>query len=221
MTSEDHHLPATYVTVQHEPSILQDHYVLYKAKAAAEMGEPQWFQDDGSLNMAALASDPGCDYNFGAPAWYWTPEVETAEKNRAWVMRICPYSDTWVIRIEIPKIFINSLRQQDLWFSNDWKEYVWYCKKKMTPPAKYDSYWQVGGADIIKGHICTGVQASVTRFKKEEIQSKMTEENVLEIGSEKATQWGFMQYSSVKRLGIQIRGKIHIDITAAAYAQEK
>lgn len=221
MTSEDHHLPATYVTVQNQGPVLPNHYILYKAKAASEMGEPQWIQEEGSLNMEALASYPGCDYNFGNVAWYWTPEAETAEVYRAWIMRRCPYSDTWVICIQIPKIFINTLRQQDLWYSYNWKEYVWYCKKRMCPPAKYDSYWQAGGADLIKGHICTGVQGSVTRIKKEEVQSKLTEENVLKISSGNATQWVFMQRPSVEQLGIQIRGKIHINITAAAYTQEK
>ena len=90
-----------------------------------------------------------------------------------------------------------------------------------TPPEKFNSYWQAGGADLIKGHICTGVQSSITRIKKEEVQTKITEDNVLLIGSGKATQWASMQDDSIERLGAEIRGKIHIEITSAEQGQEK
>jgi hypothetical protein len=111
------------------------------------------------------------------------------------------------------------LRQQDLWYSRDWKEYVWYCRKKIDPPEKFNAYWQAGGTDLIKGHICTGVSASITRIKREEVQ-KITKDNVLLINSE-ATQWVFMQYNTTKRLGAEIRGKIHIEATSASQGQEK
>lgn len=212
MTSEDHHLPKTYVTVQAASPILPDQCVLYKAKAAAEIGEPQWIEDDGSHDLRATSSYSGCDFNWERSAWYWTPEVETAEQYRAWSSRRCSCSDTWVIRIQILMTFINSLRQSNLWFSKDWKEYVWHCKKKLPPPAKYDLYCQ---GDLIKGHICTGVQSSVARIKKEEVQTRMTEENVLTTACGKATQWAFIRYDSAMRLGMEIRGKIHIEIIAA------
>lgn len=123
--------------------------------------------------------------------------------------------------------FIHSLRQQDLWYSKNWKEYVWYSKKKTRPPAKYDSYWNDKGAELIKGHICTGVQDSVTRIKKEEVQTKMSEENILTTGSGKATQWVFMHNyrslndNTIERLEQEVRGKIHVEITAAEIVQKK
>jgi hypothetical protein len=215
MMPEDHYLPKNFVAVNKPSEVLEDHYVLYKAKAVAEMGDPLWIQDDGSLQMSAIASYGGCDFNHCNAAWYWTPEAETAEMYRAFVARRCPRSDTWVIQIQISKVFVNSLRQQDLWYSKDWKEYVWYCRKKWRPPEKFNSYWQAGGADLIKGHICTGVHSLITRIKKEEVQTKVTEDNVLRTSSGRATQWVFMQDDSMKRLGAEIRGKIHIEITSA------
>jgi hypothetical protein len=152
---------------------------------------------------------------------YWTPEAETAEEYRAWAARRCPWSDILVIRIQIPKTFIDSLRQQDLWYSKDWKEYVWHCRKKIRPPEKFNSYWQAGGVDMIKAHICTGVHSSITRIKKEEVQTKITEDNVLRISYGRATQWVFMQDDSIERLGAEIRGKIHIEVTSAGQGQEK
>lgn len=220
MTSEDHNLPKAYVMVDTAGPVLQDHYVLYKAKAASEM-EEDWILDDGSLNMRAIESYPGCDFNHESFAWYWTLEAETAEHYRAWASRRCLWSDTWIIRIQIPTTFIDSLRQQNLWYSRDWKEYVWHCRKRAKPPPKYDSYWKAGGADLVKGHICTGVSNSVTQIKKEEVQAKMTEENLVRISSgEAATQWVFMNRATAERLAMEIRGKIHIDITAATNSSE-
>ncbi len=43
----------------------------------------------------------------------------------------------------------------------------------------------------------------------------------MENGSTKATQWAFMQEESADRLGQEMRGKIHMDITAAVKVQEK
>jgi hypothetical protein len=91
----------------------------------------------------------------------------------------------------------------------------------VKPPEKFNSYWQAGGADLIKGHIGTGVHSSITRIKKEEMQTKITEDNVLLISSGRATQWVFMQYDSIKRLDAEIRSKIHIEITSAEQGQEK
>jgi hypothetical protein len=215
---EDHYLPKNFVTTDEPSEVLEDHYVLYKAKAASEMGDPQWIQDDGSLEMTTYG---GGDFNYANLVSYWTPEAETAEVYRAWTARRCSWSDTWVIRIQIPKTFIDSLRQQDLWYSKDWKEYVWYCRKKVKPPEKFNSYWQAGGAELIKGHIYSTFHSPITRIKKEEAQTKITEDDVLLISSGRATQWVFTQYDSIERLGAEIRGKIHIEITSAEQGQEK
>lgn len=72
-----------------------------------------------------------------------------------WAARRCPYSEIWVIRIKVPKSFIDGLESRDLWYSPDRKEYVWYCKKKDSPPSKFDSYWKE--TELLKGHICTGI----------------------------------------------------------------
>ena len=39
------------------------------------------------------------------------------------------------------------------------------------------SYLEAGEADLIKGHIYTGVQSFITRIQKEDVQSKMSEDN--------------------------------------------
>jgi hypothetical protein len=44
---------------------------------------------------------------------------------------------------------MDSLRTEFLWFSDEWKEYIWYCRQGATvkdPPEQYDKLWKYGGA---------------------------------------------------------------------------
>lgn len=218
MTSEDYNLPRNYVTVQSASPVLPDHYVLYKSRAASDM--EGWIQEDETLNMTSISSYGGCDFNYGSVACYWTPELETAEIYRAWIQRRYPYSDTWMIRIQVPKTFIDSLRTQNLWYSHDWKEYVWHCKKRMIPPEKFDSYWRAEGAHLVKGHIYAGFRSPIASINKEELQTKISEDNVLTISTVKATQWVIMRHDVIDSLGKEMLEKIHIDITAASISSD-
>jgi hypothetical protein len=220
ISSEDHHLPKTFVAVEKEDPIAPGHIALYKAKASAEMGEPQWIRDDGSLDMSVISSTRGGDFNHRYEAWYFTPEKSTAEMYRLWAARRCPYSDTWVIRIEIPEPFMTGLRTADLYYSQDWKEYIWHCKKLVKPPARFDFLWKQGETDLIKGNICTGVSAKIARIKKEEAQTEISKDNVMTTDAGKALQWVFMREASVEQLGREIRGKIYIEITSSEQAHE-
>jgi hypothetical protein len=53
------------------------------------------------------------------------------------------------------------------------------------------------------------------------VQTNLTEANVMKKGSTKATQWAFVQRESANRLRQEMRGKIHIDITAVMKGQEE
>lgn len=44
-------LPTSYVSVDHPPSILSGHYVLYKGKSSAELLSERFIREDGSINM--------------------------------------------------------------------------------------------------------------------------------------------------------------------------
>jgi hypothetical protein len=143
--SSSNHLPKACVAV-HEPGpVLDDHIVLYKGKAAAEMvDEFQWIQDDGTLNMMALTSSPSGDFNFSSIAWYFTPERETAEEYRKYVARRQDNSETWLIRIQVPKTFMNTMSTKSLWYGPEWRENVWHCRTLKPPPSNYDSFWKSG-----------------------------------------------------------------------------
>ena len=217
MYPEDYNLPVSHIALESEGPLLQDHLVLYKGRSPEDMLSSVWIQEDGSLNMNAMATRGNGDFNHLLPAWYWTPEKDVAEQYRVWAEARSPWCETWLIRIQIPKSYIAPLNRADLWFSDDWKEYVWHCRSGQEPPAKYDDYWKPGKADIVQGPICTGKSKEITRIKKEDIQTHITVEHLIKskVTGRKATQYVFMQSGSAMRLGEVIRGKIHIEITGS------
>lgn len=97
---------------------------------------------------------------------------------------------------------------------------MWHSKKNLQPPAEYDLFWKPEGAELIKGQVCTGVGTSVTRLKRNEVQEKMSEESLVMVSAGKTTQWAFIQISTGLRLGHEIRGIIHIDVTAATICSD-
>ena len=78
-------------------------------------------------------------------------------------------------------------------------------------------------AELLKGHICTGVPSKVTRIKLEDSQIKMTDDFCMLVPNtgRKASQWVILDGSTANRLGSEVRGKVHIVITAALDAQGK
>jgi len=205
--------PAMRIAVEAAGPILPDHVVMYKGKAAAEVGE-EFIQSDDEFNMGAISRFPGGDFNCDKLAWYWTEEEEVAEQYRVWAADRCPYSETWIIRIQIPKDWLAGLAKEDLWFSRDWKEYIWYCKKKISLPPKFAKYGEE--TDVMKGHICSAHNNKVLRIKKENVQTEIVDDfaMVLNNGS-KASQVVFMKTSVANTLGALVRGKTHIAVTDA------
>ena len=206
-------LPMTYVSlVTGPPAELPDHYILYKAKAAVEMED--WIDEEGGVSITGLQSHAGGDFNFGHVAYYWTLERATAEQYHGYAIKRTPHSEIWMIQVQVKKTFINAIRSKDLWYGRDWKEFVWYSRKKLEPPTKYDEYWKPGGADLIRGHICKSDSHVITNIKKQDVQGRMSENNVMvNPDGRKASQWAFAQYDSISRFAREIKGKIHVEIT--------
>ena len=224
LISESNILPQTYVTVQASSPALSDHYVFYKGKAVGDMIEEPVVRQDGSIHMGLFRTMPGGDFNHDKLAWYWTKEEATAERYRQWGEIRCKYSETWIVQIEVPKTFIDSLRKETLWYSSDWKEYIWYCRKEGSaghPPAKFDHLWKGSQAQFVEGHICMRAPAVIPRIKKEEVQEMISKDDVLYIGDRKATQSVFMDAEVVEQLGMLVRGKVYIDIHPAVYPLER
>ncbi|CAG7975370.1 unnamed protein product [Penicillium olsonii] len=126
-------------------------------------------------------------------------------------------ADTCIIHIQVPRPFINNLRMENLGYSPNWKEYIWTCRRQATPHPRFDHLWRSGQADIVRGPICSTLSTQLVRIRTENIQSHITEDNVMQLLSgRKATQWVFVQRDGVDRLAEHIRGKMHFIIFEAA-----
>lgn len=210
--AETDNLPTNWIAVAHSSQPLENHITLYMAKARDEMED--MIHEDGSLDLNGIATSSGGDFNAMGPALYFTAEKQTADMYAAFAARRCSYSPIWMIEVQIPQTYLTSLNRKQLWYSSDWKEYVWWCKKKKEPPTEFDECWKHGGADIIKGHICKKLSPLVARIKAEEVQEKIDESFILTVEgtSSRSTQTAFMQVEKFKEFSNVVRGKIHIDI---------
>lgn len=222
-TLEDHSLPSIHVALGDSRAVIPNHVTLYKSATSGwgmeyEHDHEAWIQPDGSLNMRTLDTQrmhrgAAEDFNHTDFAQYWTQDKEIAELYRAFVSRRCFYTETWLITIQIPQSFVQSLKVSRIYYSPDWKEYVWHCRKGRRPPPKHDRLWN--GKDLIIGHIFTNNGSNVTRVSEEHIQIGIGAHNVLRVPGTgcKATQWAFLG-SAFEPLAEAIKGKIHIDIMA-------
>lgn len=177
-------------------------------------GSQQLIRNDGNIDMSALSASPGGDFNSTFNAHYWTPEKETAERHREWAARRCARSDTCVIQIQVSDAFLERLRTADIWYSSDWKEFVWNCRRELDPPSKFDNLRDV---DLVKGHICSCMGRIIQRVSPTDVQTRITRDHVMHCPSPRlpAAQWMFCKTDTVNRLAEEVRGKIHIEIFAA------
>jgi hypothetical protein len=213
--SKSNELPSTCVTVQTKPEVLPDHVILYKGKIIGDMQRENFIFQDGRINMRSIVTQAGGDFNQQTDAWYFTKEEATAEKYRKWGEVRCPQSESWLIQMQVPKSFMDNLRTEFLWFSDEWKEYIWYCRQGATvegPPEQYDKLWKYGGAQLVEGPICSRVSEVISEIKKEEIKAKITGDFLMKIDGRKASQSVMMDREAVAQLGALVRGKIYIDI---------
>ncbi|THZ62651.1 hypothetical protein D6C86_03583 [Aureobasidium pullulans] len=201
------------VVVETPPKILDNHTILWKGKVSSELvaHEAPFFMENGALNMLHLNSRAGGDFNSQQEVHYWTTEKETAEQYRKYAARRSPLVETWMIRIQVPNEFLGSLPTENLYYSRDWKEYVWYCKNKDVIPEKFHHLSEK--AHLIKGHICKKPTVLIQRMKSQEVQDQITKGDLMYNDNSKATQWVFMKAETISRLAEEIKGKVYVEIT--------
>lgn len=200
------------VVVESPPKALENHTILYKGKAASELVRDvdPFFLENGALNIIVLNSHRGGDFNWLHEVQYWSPEKQTAERYRQYAAERSPFSETWVVRIQVPNEFLAPLRTEQLWYSANWKEYVWWCKRKQPVPEKFHHLSEK--ADLIKGHICARSPPEVARFKAQDFQTKFTKNDLMYNDGQKATQWVFMKEEKVRQLAQLLKGKVYVEI---------
>lgn len=216
MTPSDFQFPEGHVIMKTtDADILDDHISLYKGKSFQDLYNTEIIDGDGSINFSALRTNPGGDFNSIELAYYWSPEKETAEYYRKYAAIRSPHADTCIIHIQLSRSFMNNLHQEELWYSRDWKEYIWTCRKMRKPSSNFNRFFQ--HADVVKGHIYSTTSRQVTHLKEEEVQTHLSENNVMQLDSgRKATEWVFYHHhNTISRLAEEIRGKTHFVITEA------
>ncbi|RMD44710.1 hypothetical protein DV735_g444, partial [Chaetothyriales sp. CBS 134920] len=216
-----HSLSASQVTVVSDggSDTLPGHTTLYTTHTIASMSnDGAWMDEDGTLIIRRLLT-AGADFNYPHPGLYLTESRQVAEEYRAWTARRSPWSETMLIRIQVPDSFLSSLTTHELWYSADWKKYVWACKN-----SRYDhllgKFDHLMSADLIRGHSFTGIDRSIKQHPWEEIDvhAHITEDNVMRVPGdteEKAIQWAFLS-NRIWTLPQSIRGKVHVFVSAPA-----
>ncbi|KAL8976829.1 MAG: hypothetical protein Q9205_007247, partial [Flavoplaca limonia] len=125
-------------------------------------------------------------------------------------------SEIWILSVQIKKKFVDSLRIEELWYGHDWKAFVWHCRKTEIPPASYNRPWKGdAAAELINGHICRNTSKLIANIKAENVQTGITDANVLTIDNDhfKSTQWYFVGLEVMARFNVEAKGKIHIEFS--------
>ncbi|KAF7937422.1 uncharacterized protein EAE98_001736 [Botrytis deweyae] len=215
--------PREHVTIVQTPPQDRPGFVtLYKGKSTGfDYQKPTTLiEENGNLNMQFLATYTGGDFNGQNLAWYWTREKETAECYRQWAARYDVHGETWIMQIQVPETFLQSVKIERLWYGYDWKQYLWYCKKMTRNSNLPDNLRKYATADVMEGHICKRHPSIVPKILKQDVQQKLTEDDCLVIGNgRKSTQTVFMNWEVVDRLEPLIRGNMYIEVHCAAVKQ--
>jgi hypothetical protein len=189
--------------IDHPPEELDDYTILYKAMAStSSLDSHPLFMDDGTLNISTLSSPRGGDFNGQDSAVYLTPQRQTAELYRRYISLRCPYSSTYLVCLSIPNIFLSSLRMEEVYFSETWKELIWCCRRKQPVP---EHLQHLGKADVVKGYICT--KPDIARLSLQDLPSKVTEDDIfVHEDGQKGIQWCFREEKvrEVMGLGAQV-----------------
>lgn len=212
--------PKAHVRIGAPVAALPNHTTLYKGRATLDGMIHPLIQADGTIDLRALNTRAGGDFNSSQVTSYWTPEVETAEKYRGYAARRDLSAETWILSIQVPNAFVSTLKRASLWYSADWKQYVWMCRDEMLVlPKKFDA---LADAQLIIGHICCKLQHIMNRIKAENVQEKIDADFCVyykrpDGKMAKSIQWAFCGGETILQLSKQVKGKLHFDIHAPVF----
>lgn len=222
--AEDLKFPEANVRIGAPSAAIADHSVFYKGRVAHTDEDRPLIGLDGSIDLTSIDTPAGGDFNARKLASSWTPEEATAELYRGYAQTRDAYAETWIISIQVPESFIETLRKMSLWYSADWKEYVWLCRRKAIQlPSKFD---ELSSSQGIQGHICRKLPQLIARIKPENVQTTINEDFCLVHKSQngqmaKSTQWVFFGDDTMVQLSRAVQGKVHIDVQASLKLEEK
>lgn len=213
--SRSSHFPVPHVMVTAAPEPKEGHVYLMKGKSLGEMwhkpGEPalNFIGDNGEVNLSTISSNTGGDWNGSRRKYYFTPDLEIAEKYREWAADRFKHLESWIIHAQVPKTYTDSLKRQDLWWGFDFRWFTWLSRrgeaiKPNSPMRKYDQ------AELLVGH--TARSPFIAGINEARVQTEFNEEDLLFTpGGSKAHQWVF-DWECTIPLSQRLRGNIHIDV---------
>jgi hypothetical protein len=187
------------ITVDSPPKALENHTILYKAHTITT--DPL-FTADGTLNIIPLNSPRGGDFNWLDEAQYWTPDLYLADKFRQYSALRFPFSSVFLLSIQIPNSFLDTLHIEELWYGEDWKEYIFHSRTK-SPPSSHLQH--LSKADVIIGHIST---------RSQHLNGEASEDDVfMHRDGSKAIQWCFLREERTREMMGLVRGKgVHVEV---------
>ncbi|KAH8597007.1 hypothetical protein B0O99DRAFT_619128 [Bisporella sp. PMI_857] len=211
---------------------LPNHITLWMARAvfaADSVGEHyQLFTENGSVIPDELGSKMA-GYDFGVEGkrlLVLYGERDTAEKFRQWTARRCPAVETLLVKVQLPTAFINGQRQENIYPSAEFKEYVWYSRnphilEEDRRTGRVDRFQRFLEAGLIQGPICraahlTQIQVKGTQIQgvaREDVETALIAEDFMEASDDHlATQWVFINQSSTPETREDFPAKLHIEI---------
>lgn len=188
------------------PEVREGHTILYKAISATS----PLFLEDGTLDISTLASPRGNDFNSSHTAVYLSPQRSVAEHFREFISIRCPCSSTYLLSINIPNALLASFQTEELWYGDDWKQFIWHCKTKSPVPEHLGC---LGRADLVRGHICTKPPSQIAKLKLQDLEADVSESDIFVLASgEKGIQWSFKEdrFRGLME-GLRESDKMHIE----------
>ena len=185
------------------------------------MGEPEWFQDDESLNMGANVSHDGCDFNYRGNESYWSLELETADLFREHGLREGAFSLTLGLSVfKILGTFVIILWQKHLWYSKDWKEYVWYLTRCFRQRStNHTGDLEEKTSSRVNSPHASRIQRHLSRRRR--YKQRCLRKGSYKVAPAKQLNAFLMNYDAVDSLGGKIQGNIHNEITVAERVQRQ
>ncbi|KAI9051705.1 hypothetical protein LZ554_004745 [Drepanopeziza brunnea f. sp. 'monogermtubi'] len=210
--------------LEESPPALPGDRILYKSVALLDNESLVCYNGDGYIAPDEdRHGQGGTDFSRRNHAVYPFPDRDTAEAYRKWSATRCPWTATLLVRVQIPHAVLDTVRREQMWYSEPWKEWVWASRNLTADRSVPETLGRLRpqGDEIlaVEGHICARAPAAVPRMDREEFHRIAGEDVLLlHIGGEKAVQVAFTAAAGGGCRALDLsedltrKGLIHVEI---------
>ena len=149
------------------------------------------FTEDGAVvNIGRLFSNPQTDFHSSRAAFYFTVDLDIAQKYARYALARDNVSAVCIVRISIPNSAVESMSSTQLqrvyWPNAEWRALVWHCRRGARLP---ESLSQFKRATLVIGTIAKSPNRV---YEAMESPDQITERRVMKTAAGRdAVQWGF------------------------------